>query len=339
MKAVVSHSPGGPETLVYEEVADPLLGAGEVLIKVAACGVNFPDLLFIQDLYQVKAPRPFSPGAEVAGVATQVGEGVSGIGVGDRVIGRSGWGGMAEKIVLPARSCTQIPDEMPFEHAAAFIFTYASAYYALHTRARLKAEETVLILGASGGLGIAAIEIAKAQGARVIAAASSEEKLSFALSKGADAGLVYPARADDKTQLEALGRLLKEQLGKLGADVIFDPVGGIYTEQALRAAAEHARYLVLGFTAGIPRVPLNLPLLKSCDIMGINWRTYVLSEFEQSDQNHRELFDLYKAGKIQPAITRTYELKDAAKAIARLADRTIMGKIVITMPDDGFGEN
>ena len=335
MKAIISHVAGGPEALVYEEVTDPVPRAGEVLISVAACGVNFPDLLFIQDLYQVKAPRPFSPGAEVAGVVTQVGEGVSGFKVGDRVIGRSGWGGMAEKIVLPARGCTHIPDEMPFRHAAAFIFTYASAYYALHTRAKLGTGEAVLILGASGGLGIAAIEIAKAQGARVIAAASSDEKLAFALSKGADAGLVYPARVEDKAELEVLGKLFRERLGKHGADVIFDPVGGIYAEQALRVAAEHARYLVLGFTAGIPRVPLNLPLLKSCDILGINWRTFVLSEFAQSDQNHSELLDLYKAGKIQPAITQTFELKDAAKAIARLADRTIMGKIVVTMPEYG----
>lgn len=333
MKAIISHSAGGPETLSYEEVADPVAGAGEVLIKVAACGINFPDLLFIQDLYQVKAPRPFSPGAEVAGVILQVGEGVSGLRVGDRVIGRSGWGGMAEMIALPARACTQIPKEMPFEQAAAFIFTYATAYYALHTRARLRSGETVLILGASGGLGIAAIEIAKAQGARVIAAASTEEKLSFAIDKGADAGFVYPTRADTKAELEALGRLFKEQIGKHGADVIFDPVGGIYAEQALRVAAEHARYLVLGFTAGIPRVSLNLPLLASCDILGINWRTFVLSEFEQSSQNHRELFELYKAGKIRPAITQMFELKDAAKAIARLADRTIMGKIIVVMPE------
>ncbi|KIZ37884.1 NADPH:quinone oxidoreductase family protein, partial [Rhodopseudomonas palustris] len=302
------------------------------VISVAACGVNFPDLLFIQDLYQVRAPRPFSPGAEVAGVVSEVGQGVTAPRVGDRVIGRSGWGGMAEKVVVAADRCTPIPDEMPFDHAAAFIFTYATAYYALHTRAKLGAGETVLVLGASGGLGAAAVEIAKALGARVIAAASTAAKLSFALSKGADAGLIYPARAEDKSDLKALGELFKEQLGQHGADVIFDPVGGPYAEQALRCAAENARYLVLGFTAGIPRVPLNLALLKSCDIMGINWRTFVMSETMKSDENHHQLFELYKAGKIRPAITETFELKEAAKALARLADRTVMGKMIVLMP-------
>ncbi|MFV0282086.1 MAG: NADPH:quinone oxidoreductase family protein [Rhodoblastus sp.] len=332
MKAIVSHTPGGPDTLVYEDVPEPSAGPSEVVISVAACGVNFPDLLFIQDLYQIKAPRPFSPGAEVAGVISQVGEGVAALRVGDRVIGRSGWGGMAEKIRLPADRCAKIPESMTFQHASAFFFTYATAYYALHTRARLKAKETTLILGASGGLGIAAIEIAKAHGARVIAAASSEEKLSFAFTKGADAGFVYPACVNDKSELKVVGKLFKEQLGKYGADVIFDPVGGVYAEQALRAIAEHGRYLVLGFTAGIPHIPLNLPLLKCCDIMGINWRTFVLSEAAASEENQRRLFELYEAGKVRPAITQTFELRDAAKAISRLADRTIMGKIVVVTP-------
>ncbi len=329
MKAVGSRSAGGPDTLTLEECPDPVPGLDEIVIDVVACGVNFPDLLLIQDLYQVKPQRPFSPGSEVAGIVSAVGPGVSAFVVGDRVIGRSGWGGMAERIVIGADRCTRIPSDMPFATAAAFLFTYATAYYALHTRAALKPAETVLVLGAAGGLGVAAIEIAKAQGARVIAAASSEAKLAFARSKGADASVLYPAEATDKAALIEIGKRFSQAVGTRGADIVFDPVGGAYAEQALRAVAEGARYLVLGFTAGIPRVPFNLPLLKNCDILGVNWRTFILSERERSERNHDALFALYQQGAIKPAITETYPLAKAARAIARLADRTILGKIVV----------
>lgn len=331
MRALLSRIAGGPETLRVETVPDPQMGPGQILISVKACGVNFPDLLLIQDLYQAKAPRPFSPGAEIAGVVEDVGSDVKGFAKGDHVVGRCGWGGMAEKIALDADRCTAMPATMPFADAAAFLFTYATSYYALKSRGRLVAGETVLVLGAAGGVGLAAVQIAKAMGARVIAAVSSESKLAFVRQHGADDGLVYPAALTSDEEKRELSRRMKALLGPAGANVVLDPVGGPLSEIALRCTAEQGRFLVLGFTAGIPSVPLNLPLLKSCDILGVNWRTLVLSAPAENEANQRALFDMYERGLVAPVITETFPLARGGEAIRRFQDRAVMGKMVVTI--------
>lgn len=325
----MSHEPGGPETLRLETLPDPVPTAGQLLVSVAACGVNFPDLLMIQDLYQVKASRPFSPGAEIAGTVAAIGNGVTDFKVGDRVAGRCGTGGMAELIAIDAARCTKIPDAMPFVDAAAFQFTYETAFYALFTRGRVAPDETVLILGAAGGVGSAAIQVAKALGARVVAAASSEEKLAFAISQGADDGLVYRLPDESLGARKDLARAMKSAVGPRGADLIVDPVGGFAVEPAMRCAAEGARYLILGFTAGIAAMPMNLPLLKSCDVMGINWRTFTLEEPLKSMQNRAHLLELYSEGKIVPAVTETYSMEEGAIAISAFKNRSVLGKIVV----------
>jgi NADPH2:quinone reductase len=220
---------------------------------------------------------------------------------------------------------------MPFEHAAAFLFTYATSYYALKSRGRLAAGETVLVLGAAGGVGIAAIQIAKAMGARVIAAVSSESKLKFVRKHGADDGLVYPAAVTSDGEKRELSRSMKSLLSPSGADVVLDPVGGALSEVALRCTAERGRFLILGFTAGIPLIPLNLPLLKSCDILGVNWRTLVLSQPEENEANQKALFEMYDRRLIAPVITETFPLDLGGEAIRRFQDRTVMGKMVVTI--------
>ncbi|WP_197738406.1 NADPH:quinone oxidoreductase family protein [Tardiphaga sp. P9-11] len=329
MRALVSYEPGGPDTLRLASLPDPVPASGQLLVSIAACGVNFPDLLMIQDLYQVKAPRPFAPGAEIAGTVVALGEGISGFKVGDRVAARCGTGGMAEMIAIDAARCTKIPDTMPFRDAAAFQFTYETAYYALVTRGRLKQNETVLVLGAAGGVGSASIQVAKALGARVVAATSSEEKLAFALSQGADHGLVYQLDKESEDPKKELARAMKVAVGRTGADLIIDPVGGFAVEPAMRCAAEGARYLILGFTAGIAAMPMNLPLLKSCDVLGINWRTFTLEQPLQSAANRAQLLEFYAARKIAPAITATFALEEGQAAISAFKDRSVLGKIVV----------
>lgn len=252
MKAVLSRAVGGPETLTFEEIADPTAGKGEVVVRVAACGVNYPDALIIEDRYQFKPERPFSPGGEVAGVVESVGEGVKHVKAGDRVLAFCGWGGFAEKVRVEARRCMTIPDAMPFEDAAALLMTYGTTYYALKDRAALKPGETLLVLGAAGGVGSAAIELGKAMGARVIAAASSDEKIAAAKDWGADDGIVYPRGPFDRDGQKKLADLFKGACGETGANVIYDAVGGDYTEASLRAIAWEGRHLVIGFPAGIP---------------------------------------------------------------------------------------
>jgi NADPH2:quinone reductase len=331
MKAVLSKRPGGPETLSLEELPDPRPGPGEVVLAVKACGVNYPDVLIIEDRYQFKPERPFAPGGEVAGVVEAVGAGVDRLKPGDRVIGSSGWGGMAEKLVLPAERCIPIPAAMPFDEAAAFILTYGTAYYALKDRGRLERGETLLVLGAAGGVGLAAVELGRAMGARLIAAASSEEKVEFAKRHGADAGVVYPAGPFDKAGQKSLADLFKQAVGENGADVIYDPVGGDYSEAALRAIAWEGRFLVIGFPAGIPKLPLNLALLKSCQIVGVFWGAFAKRDPKGNDQNNRELMELYQQGAIKPQISARFPLAKAGEAIATLAARKAMGKIVVTM--------
>jgi len=331
MKAVLSRTPGPPETLRVETVPDPKPGSGEVLLAVKACSVNYPDLLIVQDLYQFKPARPFSPGSEVCGVVEAVGDDVDDFKVGERVIAMTGWGGMAEKLVAPANRCFRIPDTMPADDAASFILTFGTAYHALRDRGRLQPGESLLVLGAAGGVGLAAVELGKAMGARVIAAASSPDKLALAKQRGAESGVVYPPGPFDKAGTKALADLFKSACGQNGVDVIYDPVGGDYAEAALRAIAWDGRFLVIGFPAGIPRIPLNLPLLKSCEIVGVFWGEFSRRDPEANGANTRALLELYARGAIKPQISERYPLERSGEAIARLATRQAMGKIVVTM--------
>ncbi|HZT50165.1 MAG TPA: NADPH:quinone oxidoreductase family protein [Hyphomicrobiaceae bacterium] len=331
MKAMLSRQVGGPETLSLEELPDPVPGPGEVLLAVKACGVNYPDVLIIEDKYQFKPPRPFAPGGEVAGIVEAVGSGVTRLRVGDRVIGSTISGGMAEKLTVPADMCIAMPASMPFDEASALVLTYGTSIYALKDRARLKAGETLLVLGAAGGVGISAVELGKAYGARVIAAVSSEDKLAFAKKHGADSGVVYPQGPFDKAGTRALADLFKQACGEKGADVIYDPVGGDYSEAALRSIAWDGRFLVVGFPAGIPRLPLNLTLLKSCQVVGVFWGAFMRRDPAAHAANVAELMRLYNEGKIRPVVSERYPLARAGEAIARLATRQAMGKIVVTM--------
>ncbi|MFN4183813.1 MAG: NADPH:quinone oxidoreductase family protein [Hyphomonas sp.] len=329
MKAVLSKVVGGPEALVIEDVAVPTPGKGQVLVQVKACGVNYPDVLIIQDMYQFKPPRPFSPGGEVAGIVAAVGEGVAHVKPGDRVLASTGNGGMAEYCLAAAHGVMPIPEGMPFEEAAAFLMTYGTSYYALKDRADPKPGEKLLVLGAAGGVGIAAVELGKAMGLEVIAAASSQEKVDFCLSKGADKGLVYERELDRDGQ-KKFSEDIKAISGG-GVDIIYDGVGGNYAEPAVRAMNWEGRFLVIGFPAGIPKLPLNLTLLKSCDVRGVFWGAAVARDPKAHQQNVKELFDLYKAGKIRPHISGSYPMEQAADAIRELQDRKAQGKVVVTM--------
>jgi NADPH2:quinone reductase len=331
MRAVLSKVVGGPDSLVVEEVLDPTPGKGQVIIEVKAVGINFPDTLIIEDRYQFKPERPFSPGAEVAGVVEAVGEGVKGLFKGDRVIAVPGWGGLVERIAVPAASVIKMPEGMSFEEGAALVMTYGTSYYALKDRAQLKAGETLLVLGAAGGVGAAAVELGKAMGARVIAAASTNDKVQFALELGADNGLIYPSGEMDKAAQKELSGELKLASGRDGPDVVYDGVGGGYAEPALRAMDWYGRYLVVGFPAGIPSFPLNLTLLKSVSVIGVFWGAAVARDPAGHAANMADLLKFYAEGKIRPRIFKTYPLERAHEAIQALGDRTAMGKIVVTV--------
>jgi NADPH:quinone reductase len=331
MKAILSRRIGGPETLELAELPDPKPGPGEVLLAVKACGVNYPDVLIIEDRYQYKPPRPFAPGGEMAGVVQAVGPGVTQLKPGDRVIGSTISGGMCEKLVLPADQCVAMPAAMPYDQASALVLTYGTTIYALKDRGHLKKGETLLVLGAAGGVGVAALELGKAYGARVIAAVSSEDKLAFAKQHGADDGVVYPRGPFDKAGAKALADIFKKACGETGADVIYDPVGGDYSEAALRAIAWEGRFLVVGFPAGIPKLPLNLTLLKSCQVVGVFWGAFTRRDPAANAANIAELMQLYAKGAINPVVSERYPLAKAGEAIARLAARKAMGKIVVTM--------
>ena len=330
MKALLSKTPGEPETLVMEDINSPTAGKGQVVISVKAIGVNFPDSLIIKDMYQFKPERPFSPGGEVSGTVKEVGEGVSHLKVGQRVIGSCGWGGMREELALDAGRCIPIPDTVPFEEAAAFVMTYGTSYYALKDRADPKPGETLLVLGAAGGVGLAAVELGKAMGLTVIAACSTQEKVGFCLSKGADKGLVYDNAPLDRAQQKTLSNQIKE-LGGGGVDIIYDGVGGDYAEPAIRAMNWEGRFLVIGFPAGIPAIPLNLTLLKSCDIRGVFWGAAVARDPEANQQHLAEMFAMYAEGKIKPHISNSFPLERGAEAIRELMDRKAMGKVVVTV--------
>ncbi|WEK57519.1 MAG: NADPH:quinone oxidoreductase family protein [Candidatus Brevundimonas phytovorans] len=329
MRAVLSKAVGGPDSLVVEEVMDPTPKPGEVVIEVKAVGINFPDTLIIEDKYQFRPERPFSPGGEVAGVVDAVGEGVKGVFRGDRVIAAPGWGGLVERLAVPASSLIPMPDGMSFEEAAALTVTYGTSYYALKDRAQLKPGETLLVLGAAGGVGAAAVELGKAMGARVVAAASTNDKVEFALELGADNGLIYPSGPMDKAAQKALSGELKLATGRDGADVVYDAVGGDYAEPALRAMDWNGRYLVVGFPAGIPSLPLNLTLLKSVSVIGVFWGAAVARDPAAHAVNMAELMQLWADGKIKPRVSRTYPLEEAHDAIKALGDRKAVGKIVV----------
>jgi NADPH:quinone reductase len=331
MKALLSQAPGGPETLSVADLPDPVAGKGQVVVAVKACAINYPDVLIIEDKYQFKPPRPFAPGGEIAGVVEAVGEGVTQFVVGDRVLGVIGHGGLAEKVVVDAVRLYPLPEGRSFAEGAALLLTYATTIHALLDRGHLEAGQTLLILGAAGGVGLAAVELGKAFGARVVAAVSSEEKAEAARSAGADETLVYPRAPFDKEQSKALSEAFKAAVGPKGADVIYDPVGGDYAEPALRAIGWEGRYLVVGFPAGIPKLPLNLTLLKSCDVCGVFWGAFAARD-PQANQAHVEhLFRLWGEGRIAPRVTETFALEDGGKAIAKMAARQAIGKLVVTV--------
>ena len=328
MKALLSHAPGGPETLRLDELPDPAPGAGELLVRVRACAINYPDVLIIEDKYQLKPPRPFAPGSEIAGEVEAVGEGVTGWNAGDRLIAAVGFGGLVEKLVIPAKAGIPLPPGRTFEEGSALLLTYATAVHALVDRGRLESGQTLLVLGAAGGVGIAAVEIGKALGARVIAAVSSEEKAQAAREAGADSALVYPAGELDP---KALSALFKEAVGPDGADVILDPVGGDYAEAALRSIGWEGRFLVVGFPAGIPKLPLNLTLLKSCDVCGVFWGAFAARDPKRNAVHVEQLFRWWAEGKIAPKVSATYPVERGGEAIAALRDRKAIGKLVVTL--------
>lgn len=322
MKAVVCNTYGMPEQLEIADVDAPTLSKGQALVRVRACGVSFPDTLIIQGKYQVRPPLPFTPGSEVAGTIAATGEGAGSFREGDRVMAFTMMGGFAEAVACDADRIMPIPDNVDFAPAAAFAMNYATAYHALKDRAQLQPGETVLVLGAAGGVGLAAVELAKVMGARVLAAASSAEKLDVARGYGAEAGIAY---AD-----EDLRERLKALTDGNGVDVVFDPVGGAYAEPALRSTAWRGRYLVIGFAGGdIPRIPLNLPLLKGCSIVGVFWGSFAAREPHRNLANMRQLLTWLGDGTLKPLVSATYPLADAPRALRELMDRRVTGKIVL----------
>jgi len=331
VKALLSHETGGPETLTLTDLPEPVPGPKELLVRVRACAINYPDVLIIEDKYQLRPERPFAPGGEIAGEVIGVGEGVGGWAAGDRLIAVLGFGGLSEQVVVPAERAISLPKERSFEEGSALLMTYATAIHALIDRGSLQPGQTLLVLGAAGGVGIAAIEVGKALGARVVAAVSSDDKAQAARSAGADAALVYPSGPFDKDGLRALSQSFKEAVGPAGADVILDPVGGDYSEAALRSIAWEGRFLVVGFPAGIARLPLNLTLLKSCDVCGVFWGGFLARDPKRNAAHVEQLFRWWDEGKIAPRIGATYPLERAGEAIAALRDRRAIGKLVVTL--------
>ena len=333
MKALMSTKVGGPETLEMLEVDPPKCGKGQVVIDVKACAINYPDVLIIQDLYQFKPERPFSPGGEVSGVVSEVGEGVTDFKVGDRVASTTGHGGLMEKVVSDVNSVFKIPDDVSFVDASALILTYGTSIHALVDRGRIKEGDVLLVLGASGGVGIAAVELGKAFGAKVVAAVSSQEKADFAKAAGADETVIYERAPFDKDQSKALANQFKAAVGPNGADIIYDAVGGDYSEPAVRSIAWEGRFLVVGFPAGIAKLPLNLTLLKSCDVCGVFWGAFAMRDPKANRSHINRLFKLWGQGAIKPHVSEVFDFKDGGKAIQKLADRSAIGKLVVKVAD------
>lgn len=324
MKAVLCKAFGPAETLVLEEIASPEAKKNEVLLDVHAAGVNFPDTLIIEGKYQFKPPFPFSPGGEAAGVVTAVGEKVGHLKVGDRVMALTGWGSFAEEVAVPGYNVMPIPASMDFASAAAFGMTYGTSMHALKQRANLQPGETLLVLGASGGVGLAAVEIGKAMGAKVIAAASSAEKLEVAKAAGADELINYNE--------SSLKDEVKRLTGGQGADVIYDPVGGDLFDAAIRSIAWNGRLLVVGFASGrIPELPVNLTLLKGAAVVGVFWGAFAQRQPQDNAANFQQLFAWYAAGKLKPLVSQTFPLAQAGEAINTLGQRKAVGKVVVSV--------
>jgi NADPH:quinone reductase len=322
MKALLCKAWGGPETLALEDLPSPRPGPGEVVIDVKAAGVNFPDVLIIQNKYQVKPPLPFAPGAELAGVIKEVGASVTGFAPGDRVISITTWGAFAEECVARVEQLIRMPPGLDFATAAAFTLTYGTSWHALKDRGSLRPGETLLVLGAAGGVGLAAVEIGKALGARVIAAASSAEKLAVCRAHGADETIDYAA--------EDLRARLKAIAGDKGVDVVYDPVGGPYAEPAIRSTGWRGRYLIIGFANGeIPRIPLNLMLLKGSSLVGVYWGDWTRREPTAAAAGMAELLGWLAAGKLKPHLSGRYPLARAGEALVALTGRRVAGKLVV----------
>jgi NADPH:quinone reductase len=322
MKAIVCKDWGPPDSLELQELADLVPGSGEVAVDVRAAGVNFPDVLTVQGKYQVRPPLPFTPGNEFAGVVRAVGAGVQGFAPGDRVIGFTRTGAFAEQVLAPAEALMPMPAGMDFDTAASITLTYGTSHHAVVDRGALRAGETMLVLGAAGGVGLAAIEIGKALGARVIAAASSDEKLAVCQAHGADVLINYST--------QDLREALKEATGGLGPDVVYDPVGGPYSEPALRSIAWRGRHLVVGFAAGeIPKLPWNLMLLKGASVVGVFWGEFVKREPKANLAAMREMLGWMAEGKLKPLVSKRYALADTAQALNDMAERKVTGKVVI----------
>jgi NADPH2:quinone reductase len=324
MRAIRVHELTGPEALrLDDDVPTPKVSAGHVLIDVHAAGVNFPDILQTRGKYQFQPALPFSPGGEAAGVVAAVGGGVTSVAVGDRVAATMIYGAYAEQVVVPEPSCVKLPAGVSFEIGAATLLTYATTLHALADRAALRSGETLLVLGAAGGVGIAAVELGALMGARVIAAASTDDKLAFCRAHGATEGINY-ATSDLKDQIKALTK------GN-GCDVVYDPVGGALAEPALRGTAWQGRYLVIGFASGeIPKIPLNLVLLKGCQIVGVFWGSFAMREPVKNRAHAAQLFAWIEEGKLSPHVDAVVPLSDAASALQRLEQRKVMGKIVLS---------
>lgn len=324
MRAVLCRAYGPPDRLIVDEIPSPEPGPGDAVVSVKGAGVNFPDVLIIENKYQVKPPLPFSPGSELAGVVKSVGPHVGHVKPGDRVMAITGYGAFAEEVKVEARRLLAIPAGMDFVTAAAFGLAYATSDHALRDRGALKAGETLLVLGAAGGVGLAAIEIGKAVGARVIACASSDEKLALCREHGADATINY-AREDLRDRIKTV-------TGGTGPDVIYDPVGGALTEPALRSIAWRGRLLVVGFAAGeIPKIPLNLTLLKGCSIVGVYWGDFARREPANFTASFDHLSRWFTEGRLKPHISATFPLERAADALQTMAGRRVLGKVVLTV--------
>jgi len=333
MKALVSTAAGGPETLELIDRPAIAPGPGQLGVQVLACGINYPDVLIIEDKYQFKPPRPFAPGGEIAAVVEAVGADVAGWRIGERLVAVTGHGGLAEQLTLDAAQAFKLPEGRSAVEGAALLLTYATTMHALIDRGALKSGETLLVLGAAGGVGLAAVEIGKALGATVVAAVSSEEKAAAARDAGADRTLIYGRAPFDKAASKALAQAFKEAVGPEGANVIYDPVGGDYCEPALRAIAWEGRYLVVGFPSGIPHLPLNLTLLKSCDVRGVFWGAFAARNPARNRAHVEQLFRWWGEGVIRPRIDRTWPLAEGGEAIAWLAGRQAIGKVVVTVAE------
>jgi len=332
MKAMLCTHYGPPEEMELRDLPSPVPGKNQVLITVKACGVNFPDVLMLADKYQFKPALPFPPGGEVAGVVKALGEGVSDLKVGDRVAVSIGNGGFAQEVLADARRCVPMPANVGFEVASAFIVTYGTSYHALKDRAQLKAGEYLVVLGAAGGVGLSAVELGVAMGAKVVAGASTQEKVDLAIKHGAVAGFVYPRLPLSRDQQKAMSDKIKELTGGAGADVLYDPVGDQYAEPALRAMNWQGRYLVIGFAAGeIPKIPLNLTLLKGCDVLGVFWGMATQRDPKHANESLREIMKMIADGKLHPDVSAKFPLAEAGKSIRMLMDRKAMGKVVVTM--------